>query len=434
MNARPSRGQFYDLIIGGLEDWDQLARRTLNVLVDPFVFRSGQFFLEGEEGGQDRWEAIASDLGALVSFFDLVVLNDQLPAFNYPDTFDRPDANLTHELRDRLGEVLNAEGDKTLVHVDVEHHMYRAAKEAALEQLGERMQEGPFMAPATAEEILASLRAVRYEWEPHLESLEPHLPGAEDQRLARFLLGQLVFSGYAQMTAAPHVLAPRRSLFLATVGLRTQLPTPHDRTAATEQAIYTELANRIRDAGDGWRDDELPWTPSFLPLLLERMKPGEGPDILLRRAKALRENKAVERYRELRSALTAEDAVRSEKARKDLAKAADKVADELRAGRERLEVTRHVVVEMLPKALGAAVGAGGGFLVAGPPGAIGGSVLGAVGEEPLRQVNKRLWGWTIDRLPFRSARKLLAQSVRAEAELKGEMAAKLQDVWKVARA
>ena len=369
-----------------------------------------------------------------MSFFDLVVLNDQLPAFNYPDTFDSSEVNLTHELRDRLGEVLNAEGDKTLVHVDVEHHIYRAAKEAALQQLGERMKDGPFMPRATAEEILASLKAVRYEWEPHLQGLAPELPSADDQRLARFLLGQLVFSGYAQMTAAPHVLAPKRSLFLTAVGLRTQLPSPHERRVEAEQAIYAELARRVRDAGDGWRNDELPWTPSFLPLLLNRMKPGEGPDVLLQRAKALRENEAVKRYRKLRSALTAEDAVRSENARNDLKNAADKVANDLRAGRERLEATRHVVVEMLPKAFGATLGAGAGFVVAGPVGAIGGSVLGAVGEEPLRKVNESLWGWTIDRLPFRSARKLLAQSVQTEAELKGQMEEKLQEVWRAARA
>jgi hypothetical protein len=35
-----------------------------------------------------RWQAIANDLGGLVSFFDLLILHEQLPAFNYTDTFD----------------------------------------------------------------------------------------------------------------------------------------------------------------------------------------------------------------------------------------------------------------------------------------------------------------------------------------------------------
>jgi hypothetical protein len=425
----------YDITVNGLEEWGKLTSQGLDVIVDPFVFRVGQFFLEGKEAGPDRWQAIESDLGALVNFFDLIVLNDQLPAFNYPDTFDRPDINQTGEFRDRLGDMLNVEEDKTLVHVDVEHYLYREAKEAALDQLGRPMEEGPFVPAATADEILRALEAVQYEWEPRLEMLEPQLPDSRSKRLARFLLGQLVFAGYAQQTGAPHVLAPRRSLFLTVVGLRTGLAVGPTQTAVAEKAIYEELARRCRDAGPGWRDDELPWTPSFLPFLLKRINPyREGPDVLLRRAKELRESKAVRRYRKLRKELMSEDATRSEKARKDLTKAADKVADELQSNRKDLEVSRHVVVELLPKALGGAVGAAGGFIVAGPPGAVAGAVAGAVSEDALKQVHERVWGLCIDRLPFRSSRKLLARSVRAEYELKDHLGAELEKVWTTARA
>jgi hypothetical protein len=425
----------YDITIFRPEDWGKLTSQGLDVIVDPFVFRVGQFFLEGKEAGPERWQAIESDLGALVNFFDLVVLYDQLPAFNYPDTFDRPEINQTAEYRDGLGVMLNAEGDKALVHVDVEHMLYRQAKEAALEQLGRRMDEGPFVPPAAADEILRALEAVQYEWEPRLEEvLEPRLPDDRDKRLARFLLGQLVFAGYAQQTGAPHVLAPRRSLFLTAVGLRIGLADGPVHAAMAEKAIYDELARRCRDAGTGWRDDELPWTPSFLPFLLTRINPyREGPDVLLQRAKDLREWKAVKRYRELRKDLMSEDATRSEKARADLAKAADKVADQLQSNREDLELRRNMVVELLPRALGAAVGAGGGFVVGGPVGAVGGAVAGAVSEDALRQVHERVWGLFVDRLPFRSARRLLARSVRAEYELKDLLGPELEKVWTTAR-
>ena len=266
MDAQQPPGGGYDITIHGLDDWAKLTSQGLDVIVDPFVFRVGQFFLEGKESGPDRWSAIECDLGALVNFFDLVVLHDRLPAFNYPDTFDRPDIDQTFEFRDRLGDVLNAEGDKTLVHVDVEHYLYRTAKEAALDQLSQRMDEGPFVTKATAKEILRALDSVQYEWEPRLETLEPRLPDARSQRLARFLLGQLVFSGYAQQTGAPHVLAPRRSTYLAAVGLRAELPVGDAQaTAIAERMIYEELARRCQEAGAGWRDEELPWTPSFLP-------------------------------------------------------------------------------------------------------------------------------------------------------------------------
>jgi hypothetical protein len=419
----------YDMHIYGLEAWDQLVQRNLGIVIDPLVFRLGQFFLEGKPEARDdkdrRWRAIESDIGGLVSFFDLIVLHDQVPAFNYHDTFD---ARL--DFGDRLGAVLNTEGDKTLVHVDVEHHMYRAAKEAAIDQLGDRLAAGPFVPQSVADEILATLAAIQYEWEPSLERLEADLPNPDQVRLARFLVGQLVFAGYAQQTGAPHILAPKRSLMLTTVGLRTE-----GAGETSEAAIYKELGRRFRNAGPGWRNDELPWTPSFLPFLLKQMRRyREGPDVLLRRAKDLRSSKAIQRYRRLRAALVSENAERSTEARKELRAAANAVARSLDSSRQELEWFRHFAVEVLPKAVGAAGGALVGALAAGPAGAVGGGLVGVVGEEALRPVQGKLWGWFVDRLPFRSARKLLMRSVRAEQELQRHVARHLRTIWETGRA
>jgi hypothetical protein len=418
----------YDMHIYGLEAWDDLVQRNLGIVIDPLVFRIGQFFLEGEsEAGDDkdrRWRAIESDIGALVNFFDLVVLHDQLPAFNYNDTFDSQ-----FDFDDRLGAVLNTSGDKTLVHVDVEHHMYRAAKEAAIAQLRKRLALGPFVPEPTADEILATLDAIQYEWEPSLEHLETELSGPDQVRLARFLLGQLVFAGYAQQTGAPHVLAPKRSLMLAAVGLQTA-----GAGEAAEAAIYKELSRRIRDAGAGWRSDELPWTPSFLPFLLKQMnRYQEGPDVLLQRAKELRSSKAIQQYRKLRDALLSENAERSEEASKELQAAADAVASALDSRRQELQLVRNLVVEILPKAVGAVGGSLVGGFVAGPIGGAGGALVGVVGEELLKPVQNRLWGWFVDSLPFRSARKLLTRSVRAEREMQQDLAGHLRTVWETRR-
>ena len=334
----------YEIIINEPQDWDKLVKRKLDVVVDPFVWRIGQLFLQGKAAARDNWAAIDSDLGALVNFFDLIVLYDELPAFNYYDTFDFADAADFIDYNDGLGAMVDAEGDKVLVHVDVEHGMYRQAKVAALDQLGRRIDEGPLAAPDSANEILAALDAVRYEWKPRLENVAQKLPEERDQQVARFLLGQLVFAGYAQQTGAPHVLAPRRSAFVTSIGLRARLPQER-----RESAIYEELGRRIRDAGPGWRIKEQPWTPSFLPLLLKRLDPyKEGPDVLLRRAKELRDSKAVQRYRDLRSKL-ANDALDSETARSDLTKAADRVSRELRADRKDLELNRRIAVDILPR-------------------------------------------------------------------------------------
>ncbi|MGP4091110.1 hypothetical protein [Streptomyces sp. KR55] len=418
----------YDMHIWGLEAWDELAREGLGIVIDPFVFRLGQFFLEGGPlAGTDadaRWGAIEDDIGALVSFFDLVVMHDQVPAFNYNDTFDR-----RFDFGDGLGAVLNTGGDKTLVHVDVEHHMYRQAKEAAIEQLGRRLAEGPLVREPAGQEILSTLAAVQYEWEPSLESLEDRLVDSDQMKLARFLLGQLVFAGYAQQTGAPHVLGPKRSRILTTIGLGTEAA-----ASTAEGAIYEELRRRFREAGQGWRNTELPWRPSFLPLLLQRMERyREGPDVLLEQAKELRGKKAVERYRRLQKELVSEEAGESTEARKELEAAANAVARSLDSTREEMHLLRRITVEVLPKAVGAVGGAAAGAVVAGPAGAAAGALAGVVGEEVLRDVHGRLWGMVIDKLTFRSARRLLMRSAKAERELKERLVPQLRTVWETGR-
>jgi hypothetical protein len=408
----------YDKEIVRPEDWNGIA-----LVVDPFVYRIGQLFLEGKaEDANARWKAITSDLGALASFIDLIVLYDQLPAFNYTDTFDM---HLT--FGDGLGRVVNAEGDRTVLHVDVEHSQYMQTKTAALEQLQNRLGKGIIVPPEIAAEIKASLAAVKYEWEPGLGGLD--LSDDDQVRAARFLLGQLTFAGYAQQSGAAHVLAPRRARFIAAAGVGAQRA-----DADAEAEIYREIGRRVAAGGTGWRDDALPWTPSFLPFVLKQVNPyRDGPDVVLARAKDLRDSKAVRRYRKLRTSLLSEDADRSKEARAELSDAADELARALDSGREELELARHVVIEVLPKALSAGAGAAAGFVVAGPAGGIGGAVGGVALEEAVRPINERLWGWAMARLPFRSARKLLSRSVRAEQELKEDLVPRLKIVWETGR-
>src|SRR5688572_28437770 len=91
----------YDMHIVRAEDWAQLERDGLDVIIDPVVLRVGQFFLEGapdsEPEQEQRWGVIESDLGALVEFFDLVVLRDRFPAFNWNDTYDERGSELNRK-------------------------------------------------------------------------------------------------------------------------------------------------------------------------------------------------------------------------------------------------------------------------------------------------------------------------------------------------
>ncbi|MGH1552095.1 hypothetical protein ACRAWF_07835 [Streptomyces sp. L7] len=88
--------------VSGIDTWDELARRDLGIVIDPLVFRVGQFFLAGKPHdnslADERWGAIEADIDALVSFFDLIVMHEQVPAFNYYATFDA-----WHDFRDSSG-------------------------------------------------------------------------------------------------------------------------------------------------------------------------------------------------------------------------------------------------------------------------------------------------------------------------------------------
>lgn len=420
----------YDRVIWGQDAWDELARDGLGIIVDPIVFRIGQLFLEGAAAdpltADDRWRAIESDIGALFAFFDLVVLHKQLPAFNYGDTFNPPENQ-----GDPLGELVNTGGDKVIVHVDIEHRMYRLAKEAALGELEARVAAGPFITTAMAREIVDATNSIQYEWAPDLEQLKPVIHSTNEERVAQFLLGQLVFAGYAQQTGAPHILAPRRSRLTAAIGLQV---TKADQSV--ESQIFDELRRRSKEAGADWRTDKLPWRPSFLPLLVERAQDRRyksGPDVILEDAKKVRDSKAVARYRNLHEEVE-ESGARSREARKELVAAANVIAKSLDASRANIRSFRHMAVEALPSAGGKAIGSLAGGLVAGPPGAALGAASGFVAEHIVLRSQHRLFGWILNGLPMRSARKILSQAVIADFALRKDVTTELRIIWESPRA
>jgi hypothetical protein len=412
----------YDIVVYEAGDWDKLVRRDLGLVVDPLIYRLGQYFLTGERAAGPesvtRWDAINSDLTSLVTFLDLVVLYDQLPAFNYQDTFAEGSVGV-------LQNAMNGFGAQILVNVDVEHDLYRQIKHAAMWQLQQRISAGPFISQSVASATLATLDAIKYEWRPDLEVLEQHLPDNDQRRLARYMLGQLIFSGYAQQTGAPHIVSPRRSAFLVSAGLG-----PEGSHFGSESGMYDELRRRLRDAGDGWRDFAVPWTPSFVPYLLKKANVyREGPDVLLKRAIDLREHPAVQKYRSLRRDLLSHDEFRSKEAKRQLRDAADQVARKLGASKGELEISREMFVEVLPKAVGVVSGAAAGTLVAGPVGTAVGGLAGLVGESALKPVQQKLWGWLLSGLPFRSAGKLLSRAVAAEFDLRKDVGTLLHAAW-----
>jgi hypothetical protein len=425
----------HDLQIVNHEDWKHLQNNELDAIVDPLIYRIGQLFMEGGNpsapDNDARWAAIEQDIGALVGFFDLIVLHKRLAAFNYTDTFDQ---GLNFD--QSLGGLVNTPlGVKKILSVNVTYEAYMQAKQAAVSELQERMKSGAFISEHTARDILTSLGRISYQWEPSLLGLEEKVQDTkefskeEQLIILRFLGGLLVFGAYAQQGGVPHVLAPRRSRLIAAVGLATD-----DNPAPVEEAeIFRAISRRIREAEGGWRARDLPWAPSFLPYLLSCVGAREGPDALLQRGEDLAKTRSVNRYRTLRSELFSTDAKQSDRAETELKTAADAIAAELRQKSEQMEVAQNIFIEFLPKTAGAAMGAvaGGlvGGLVAGPGGAAGGAAVGAAGEQLVRFGGRKLWGWTVDKLPVFSVRKLLTRAVRAEHDLKEDLRRTLREVW-----
>jgi hypothetical protein len=153
-----------------------------------------------------------------------------------------------------------------------------------------------------------------------------------------------------------------------------------------------------------------------------------GPEAwseLVDRGWGLRGRPAVQRYRRHREALLAQDTQRSDDARAELAALAQGVADDLASRRDELEVSRGVIVELVPAAIGGVAGAA----FAGPVGGVAAAALGFAAT----QASKHLWGWFLDQLPLRSARKLLTRSVRAELALHQTLAPQLRTIWETPR-
>jgi hypothetical protein len=71
-------------------DWEMLRQKRLLTVLDPLVFRAADAFLRGAPatGDEPLWEAISRNVDALAVFVDAVMLQDQLPVFDYSATWE----------------------------------------------------------------------------------------------------------------------------------------------------------------------------------------------------------------------------------------------------------------------------------------------------------------------------------------------------------
>lgn len=302
-----------------LAGWSAFAERV-GFVPDPMILRTGEIFLNGLSGSNalerkdfDVWNALRENIGGLLDFFDMLVTRDTIPLINYGDTFDRMrvHAPLDQLLPDRM------------LPVEVDYQVYNTIKKGALRN----MARFDVACLTNFGHIAHELHALRYEWEPALSvaDAEPEMVAARDKfaaiddstrTAAQFLLGGLIFSGFAQAGRSTHYIQPKRARFF--LGLTAAPDRSGTFSNRDEDAIFATAAARLAETDAEVHNAEP--VPPVLPYLLADGEPVHVRT-LLDRALAFRESRDGAIYREVVNdirgdgvlARRAEDAVKRER-------------------------------------------------------------------------------------------------------------------------
>jgi hypothetical protein len=362
------------VVVKNQEDWLGIAALG-GPVVDPMILRCGEIFLRGAGGVQhqaEAWDFLTRNIHALSTFFDRIVLDTKIPVFNYADTFDAG-----QDFDKRTLSQVNVK-DEILIDVAVDYGAYQTVKAAAIVEL-EKLYSGqtPRISVSDANSILGELSASGYAWYPHLGNLA--LPDGAEQRLASYILGGLIFGAYAQQAGSDHLMQPKRSRLFLAVSL--------DQSAARtgEEHLFRRLGELA-----GTQVEELPYSPTFFPLLLSR---ASGPAELLTLALELRASGEARDYRAwLHAALT--DFTTNGRISQSRIREVAKIAEAIERKKTGLPLPKVDLKVSVADVAAAKV-----------PGSL-----------DFTAPAKALWGWMIEQLPSKRHRKLLSRAVIADAE------------------
>jgi hypothetical protein len=375
------------VIVEKTDDWLAVAEIG-GPVVDPMILRCDELFLRGAAGARDpgaAWDLMTSNIHALGTFFDRLILDEKIPVFNYADTFD-----IDQNFNQRALSQVNA-SEEILVDVDVRYQAYQQVKSAALAELKELYNGGAQGVDAQeAYSILGELTASGYAWYPELDGLP--LLNHDETRLAAFILGGLIFGGYAQLAGTDHLMQPKRSRLFLAISLKQKA------SRAAEQFLFERLGELV-----GRPTADVPYTPTFFPLLLLQ---SAGPAELLTNALNLRASGEVRDYRAwLREALTDFDT----NGRIPIARVreVDRIANAIRGRLDGFPLPQ-VEIKMTVADVAALK----------PPG---------VGIDLTRPA-KAAWGWLLGQLPGKRHRKLLTRAIIADREYL-ELDRRVRTVW-----
>jgi hypothetical protein len=269
-------------------EWTKLTDQSIETVVDPMVYRCGELFTKGAKKARaDKFSEISDllikNIYSIGTFFDCMILYDKLPVFNYADTFDSQ-----HNFGDLISPELN-DKEQVFFDVDVTYGAYRQIKDKTLEELGTIYKGENKISAKLVKDILKELAWAEYNWTPHLEQLEQQIKDSDELKLARFLLGGLIFGKYAEKIGGEHLLQPKRSELLVSLSLNKMNTKKFD--------LFEELKKNFVESED------IPWRPTFFPYLLSRSNSAKG---ILDEVIRLRKTSEVKDYRQWWKEITGE--------------------------------------------------------------------------------------------------------------------------------
>jgi hypothetical protein len=384
-----------DITVEKATDWSRFSDEKLDTIVDPMVFRSADVFLRGRKSAQETlpaedsdkiWKALSANIGSLVAFFDALIMSEHLPIIDYGFTFDSNVGFDTFYLYDQIN---GAAEYNFLRSVHVMAPAYTEAKDAALSLL-KRSGQVPH---DLARSILDEMSTFDYSWQSDISALGQL--SEDDQVLARFMLGGLLFSAYAQQTGAGHLLQPKRARLYLAASLGA---------ASASHEYETDLFDELKkiakqEAGIGDTTFEFDALPPFLPYLLR--KDPETPDALLRSALALGKTGMVRDYRQWRTQLLRDwrDKGRIDTANeKEIKRITQAMVHELKVG-DQSNIDLKLTMTGIDASLNVPI--------------------------------KRLLGWVLTQLPGRRYSKLLMRLMIADHEYR-QIDRHLQAIWNAA--
>jgi hypothetical protein len=358
----------------------------LDVIPDPMVMRIADLFIGGKSFAiisglePDKvWNAIEQNLDSLLAFFHILMTRDRIPLIDYEYTF--PASNFV-----ALGDIALALHPPN--YGDLKKQAKLKLKTIDLNRIpAERREE-------LATQRKGELEAVGYGWFPD--------PGEQftggDRLLATYLLGGLIFGGYAQISGSDHILQDTRNRLL----LELTQPDEAALWGAQQEAKLFSRLNAIiaQDPRLSSRDTQLP--PTIVPFLLTQSP--ASPRHLLDNALVLRETdggfKSYRRWhRELREAWA--KGGHDEKREKDVAAVAKELTKRYPPGADPLDTPPAWSREIGIKAkVGAEVG-------------VKAEVEADFGKFPVSLPN---WirNWLMESIGFRSHQKVLLQLALAQ--------------------